>query len=132
MSPVSARSSGGAMEEEFRHLLHFSNLQETEACLRRLDDLWRGFRAREQRAHAERILEVARLGLQRAKMIAGNKRVSAARRAEKEEIRQWFRVWLENPVVFFDWLEVRKQAPDFMEKFGVPAAPENHAVNDEA
>ncbi|NDQ55861.1 MAG: hypothetical protein GZ088_02170 [Acidipila sp.] len=128
---MSARSSGGAREEEFRHLLHFSNLQETEACLRRLDDLWRGFRAEEQRAHAERILEVARLGLQRAKMIAGNKRVSAARRAEKEEIRQWFRVWLENPEVFFDWLEVRKQTPDFLEKFAMPAVPENHAGNDE-
>ena len=120
------------MEEEFRHLLHFANLLETEACLRHLDDLWRGFRAEEQRAQAERILEVARLGLQRAKMIAGNKRVSAARRAEKEEIRQWFRVWLENPEVFFDWLEVRKQTPDFMDKFGVPAAPENHTCNGES
>ena len=131
MSPVSARSSGGASEEEFRHLLHFANLEETESCLRRLDDLWRGFRAGEQRAQAERVLEVARLGLQRARMIAGNKRVSAARRAEKEEIRQWFRVWLENPEVFFDWLEVRKQAPDFMEKFGAPATPENQIGNDE-
>jgi len=120
------------MEEEFRHLLHFANLEETEACLRHLDDLWRGFRAEEQRAQAERILKVARLGLQRAKMIAGNKRVSAARRAEKEEIRQWFRVWLENPEVFFDWLEVRKQTPDFFEKFGMPAAPENHTGNGEA
>jgi hypothetical protein len=60
--------------------------------------------------------------VQRARMIAGNKRVSPARRAEKEEIRQWFRVWIENPEVFFDLLELRKQAPEFVEKFGAPDA----------
>lgn len=115
---MTAAAASDPHEEEFRDLLHFATLAETEACLRRLDDLWRRFRAEEMRPQAERVLETARLGLQRARMIAGNKRVSAERRAEKEEIRQWFRVWLENPDVFFEWLELRKQAPDFVEKFG--------------
>jgi hypothetical protein len=120
---MTAAAASDPHEEEFRDLLHFATLAETEACLRRLDDLWRRFRAEEMRPQAERVLETARLGLQRARMIAGNKRVSAERRAEKEEIRQWFRVWLENPEVFFEWLELRKQAPDFLEKFGA-ASPE--------
>lgn len=110
-------------EREFRDLLHFATLAETEACLRRLDELWRRFKAEEMHAQAERVVATARLGVQRARMIAGNKRVSAARRAEKEEIRQWFRVWIENPEVFFDWLELRKQAPEFVEKFGAADAP---------
>lgn len=109
-------------EEEFRDLLRFATLAETEACLRRMDELWRRFKAEEMHAQAERVVATARLGLQRARMIAGNKRVSPVRRAEKEEICQWFRVWIENPEVFFDWLELRKQAPEFVEKFGAAAA----------
>jgi len=110
-------------EEEFRDLLHFATLAETEACLRRMDELWRRFKAEEMHAQAERVVQTARLGVQRARMIAGNKRVSPARRTEKEEIRQWFRVWIENPEVFFGWLELRKQAPEFVEKFGPPDSP---------
>jgi hypothetical protein len=128
---MTGTESSDAYEEEFRDLLHFSTLAETEACLRRIDDLWRRFRAEEMHPQAERVLDTARLGLQRARMIAGNKRVSAARRAEKEEIRQWFRVWLENPDVFFEWLELRKQAPDFVEKFGAASSPAEESADQE-
>jgi hypothetical protein len=125
-------AAGDPYAEEFRELLHFATLAETEACLRRMDELWRRFKAEDLHAQAERVMTTARLGVQRARMIAGNKRVSLARRAEKEEIRQWFRVWIENPEVFFDWLELRKQAPEFVEKFGAPDSPaENNAESDE-
>lgn len=116
-------AAGDPYAEKFRELLHFATLAETEACLRRMDEMWRRFKAEDMHAQAERVVETARLGVQRARMIAGNKRVSPARRAEKEEIRQWFRVWIENPEVFFDWLELRKQAPEFVEKFGAPDLP---------
>ena len=66
---------------------------------------------------AERVMEVGRLGKRRAEMIARNHKVEAHKRSEKEEIANWFRIWLENPDAFFDWLEVRKQSPDFREKF---------------
>ena len=36
---------------------------------------------------------------------------------EKEEIAHWFGIWLETPDAFFDWLEVRKQSPDFRRDF---------------
>jgi hypothetical protein len=42
---------------------------------------------------------------------------------EKEEIGGWFRIWLETPDAFFDWLEVRKQSPDYLAKFP-PSEPE--------
>jgi len=43
--------------------------------------------------------------------------VEAPKRAEKVEIANWFRIWLETPDAFFDWLDVRKQSPEFREKF---------------
>jgi len=107
----------GRYEEEFHDLLHFSTFTEAEMCLMRLDELWRRFLAEGERAAAERVLEVARLGRRRAEMISRNPKVEAKKRAEKTEIVQWFRIWLETPDAFFDWLEARKQSPDFRERF---------------
>lgn len=107
----------GLYEEEFSDLLHFSTLDEAEMCLVRLDELMRKFLAEEERAAAERVREVARLGRRRAEMISRNHKVDATKRAQKEEIAQWFAIWLATPDAFFDWLEVRKQSPDFQNRF---------------
>jgi len=107
----------GQYEEEFADLLHFSTLDEAEMCLVRLDELLRKFQTEGERAAAERVREVARLGRRRAEMIARNHKVDAQKRAEKEEIAHWFAIWLETPDAFFDWLEVRKQSPAFREQF---------------
>ena len=104
-------------EEEFEDLLHFSSLDDAEMCLVRLDELLRKFETEGERAAETRVLEVARLGRRRAEMIARNHKVDPAKRAEKEEIARWFAVWLEQPDAFFDWLEVRKQSPEFRERF---------------
>lgn len=105
-------------EEEFEDLLHFSTLEEAEMCLIRLDELLRKFQGEGNRHGTERVREVALLGRRRAEMIAHNHKVEAPKRAEKQEIAQWFGVWLETPDAFFDWLEMRKQSPEFRERFG--------------
>jgi hypothetical protein len=110
----------GRYEEEFADLLHFSTLEEAEMCIVRLDELFRKFQHEHERAGAERVREVARLGRRRAEMISRNHKVDAAKRAAKEEIAHWFGIWLETPDAFFDWLEVRKQSPDFLKKFPAP------------
>jgi hypothetical protein len=107
----------GRYEEEFSDLLHFSTLDEAEMCLVRLDELLRKFLVEGEKAAAERAREVARLGKRRAEMIARNHKVDSQKRAEKEEIAQWFTIWLETPDAFFDWLEVRKQSADFLKQF---------------
>jgi hypothetical protein len=115
----------GRYEEEFRDLLHFATLEEAEMCLVRLDEMLRKFRAEADRPAAERVLEIGRLGRRRAEMIARNQKVDPQKRADKEEILQWFRIWLDTPETFFDWLEVRKQSPDFVARFGSPASRED-------
>ena len=98
-------------------MLHFSTLEEAEMCLIRLDELLRKFLAENERAAAERVREVARLGRRRAEMIARNHKVDPLKRAEKEEIAHWFGIWLETPDAFFDWLDLRKQSPEFQNQF---------------
>ncbi len=109
-------------EEEFKELLHFGDLEEAEMCIVRLDELLRKFEGLKERAATERVREVARLGRRRAEMIAHNSKVDAPKREEKAEIARWFAIWLETPDAFFDWLEVRKQSPEFRGKFGAPGA----------
>jgi len=111
-------------EEEFEDLLHFKTLGDAEVSLMRLDELLRRFRAHDEKAAEGRVLEIARLGKRRAEMIARNHKVEPHKREEKEEIANWFRIWLENPDAFFDWLDVRKQSPEFRAKFP-------HAENEE-
>ena len=111
----------GMYEEEFQDLLHFATFEEAEMCLVRLDELLRKFRAENQRTAIERVLEVGRLGRRRAEMIARNPRVEAHKREEKQEMLEWFRIWLETPETFFDWLDVRKQSPDYRRRFGAKA-----------
>src|SRR5712692_428333 len=104
-------------EEEFEDLLHFKTLEDAEVSLTRLDELMRQFQAHGEPAAVERVLDVARLGKRRAEMIARNRKVEAQKRAEKEEIAGWFRIWLETPDAFFDWLDVRKKSPEYQKKF---------------
>jgi hypothetical protein len=104
-------------EEEFEDLLHFKTLEDAEVSIMRLDELMRKFREQDERAAVERVLDVARLGKRRAEMIARNPKVEPHKRHEKEEIANWFRIWLETPDAFFDWLDVRKQSPEFQSKF---------------
>lgn len=112
----------GKYEEEFQDLLHFATLEDAEVCIMRLDELYRKFKEEEERAAVERVFEVARMGRRRAEMIARNHKVEPEKRAEKEEIMQWFKVWLDTPDAFFDWLEVRKASPDFQKRFAQSAS----------
>jgi hypothetical protein len=105
-------------EEEFDDILHFKTVHDAEVSLTRLDELMRRFQMHGEKAAVERVLEIARLGKRRAEMISHNRKVEARKRDEKREIAEWFRIWLETPDAFFDWLEVRKASPDFRHKFG--------------
>src|ERR1700720_1486939 len=104
-------------EEEFEDLLHFKTLEDAEVSIMRLDELMRKFHLQGEHAAVERVLNVARLGKRRAEMISRNDKVEPHKRLEKEEIAGWFRIWLETPDAFFDWLDVRKQSPDFKSRF---------------
>ncbi|HEY2459259.1 MAG TPA: hypothetical protein VGI16_00545 [Candidatus Acidoferrum sp.] len=104
-------------EDEFEDLLHFKTLEDAEVSITRLDELMRKFRASGEPAAVERVLNVARLGKRRAEMIARNPKVEKQKRAEKEEIANWFRIWLETPDTFFDWIDLRKQSQEYRTRF---------------
>jgi hypothetical protein len=111
-------------DHELHDLLHFSTFEEAEMCIIRMDELMRKFRAENVNRMEEYLREVALLGRRRAEMIARNRSVDPQKRAQKEEIAHWFGIWLETPDAFFDWLEMRKQSPEFQAQFGALASEE--------
>ena len=99
-------------------LLEFRDLASAESSLRRLDAAYREYQQGRDRQGMRLVRDLALKGKQRAAGLARNPRVNATKREEKQEIADWFRVWLESADLFFDWLELRKRAGDFVSRFG--------------
>lgn len=97
--------------------LHFHDLLSAEESLRKLDAIYREYLATHDRAGMRLVRTLVMKGKDRARSQAASARVSAQKRVEKREIGEWFRVWLETPELFFDWLELRKASEEFQRQF---------------
>jgi hypothetical protein len=110
-----------SMEEPYasrlRNLLQFHDLESAEASLRTLDEVYREYREASDRIGTGLVRALLQKGKLRAGSLAANPRVSPDKRAEKREIATWFRIWLETPDLFFDWLELRKASEEFRRLF---------------
>ena len=104
-------------EAMFRNVLKFSNFDEAAASLKRLENLRRQFGRKKDKEGLRRVQETVLKGKQRAQMIARNPAVNERKRAEKEEIAEWFTVWLRQPEIFEDWLVLRRRAKEFRARF---------------
>lgn len=102
----------------FRNILKFSDFKQTVVSIRQLENLRRKFLSENDREGLRRVRETALKGKQRAQMIAKNERVEQKKREEKQEIVEWFTIWLESPEVFDNWINLRRNSPDFLQRFG--------------
>jgi acyl-CoA thioesterase len=51
-------------------------------------------------------------------LVATSKQVPVREKQIATEIAEWLTVWLQNPPIFSDWLILRRQSPEFRERFG--------------
>jgi len=100
-----------------RDLLEFHDLSSAEASLRKLDALFREYLEVQDRTGARWVRTLLLNGKLRASSLAVNPRVNPRKRAEKAEIATWFRIWLQTPDLFFDWLDLRKASEEFRRLF---------------
>jgi hypothetical protein len=42
----------------------------------------------------------------------------AENRVLAKEVLQWLTIWLQNPLIFADWLSLRRRSADFVRRFG--------------
>jgi hypothetical protein len=94
-------------------ILSFKTLAEAESTLEHLEDLRRRYRAECDKKGVEYCRQIGVLGRRRAELIARNRRVAPSKRVVKQEMALWFRIWLETPELFADWLSLRKRTLEF-------------------
>jgi hypothetical protein len=109
------------MEESYRQafegLLKFSTLAEAEQSLRQINARYHEFKAASDEKGMAYARAVAVVGKRRAQA-AARRATSAEMREVKQEIANWFTLWLSAPQFFEDWLDLRKQSPEFRSKWG--------------
>jgi hypothetical protein len=101
-----------------RNILKFADFKQALISIRQLENLRKKFAAENDREGLHQVRETALKGKRRAQMIAGNEKVEERKRAEKQEIAEWFTLWLQSPEVFENWIELRQNSKDFIERFG--------------
>jgi hypothetical protein len=99
--------------DDLEGILSFSDLEETEKTIRNLEKLCRQYAKTSDKKGVAYCRKIALLGRRRAEYISRNKRVGLQKRLEKKEIAEWFRIWLDAPELFEDWLAMRKQTEEF-------------------
>ncbi len=102
----------------FRNILKFSDFKQTLASIRRLENLRKKFLAENDREGLRLVRETALKGKNRSQMIAKNEKVEKKKREQKQEIVEWFTIWLQSPEVFENWITLRQNSPDFLKRFG--------------
>jgi hypothetical protein len=116
----------GGMEEPYaghlKGVLQFHDLESAEASLRKLDTIYREYQNVSDRIGTSLVRSLVLKGKLRAESLAANPRVKGEKRREKQEIAQWFRVWLETPDLLSDWLALRKASDEFQHTFSGPSA----------
>jgi hypothetical protein len=92
-------------------------LRKAEALIKKLERLRK--RA-EKSGDSKALLEARNVAVsvrQVAELLAKDRKLDQRQRAEQAEIAEWLKVWLQTPSLFADWLELRRRAQDFRQKF---------------
>lgn len=64
-------------------------------------------------------LRPAVLNLKRElELVVATERISQTDRQLAREVGQWLTVWLQNPGIFDDWFELRRNTDEFIQLFG--------------
>jgi len=99
--------------EMLQGILSFKTLGRTEQTIGHLENLRQRFLASSDKKGVEYCRQVGVLGRRRAEQIAANLRINPRNRRQKQEAALWFRIWLETPDIFQEWLALRKRTADF-------------------
>ncbi len=101
----------------FRNILKFSNFDQTLNSIRQLENLRQKFLKENDKEGLRLIRETGIKGKNRAAMISKNTKVDKLNRAEKAEIAEWFKLYLQSPEIFENWIKLRQNSKDFKERF---------------
>lgn len=104
-----ARSLGG-LPVDLRHRVKFADAEQAARSLAEMQREYERAKAGGNGERAEDCRRAVRQAKERLKRLLNRGNLSETKRAEKQEILQWFLVWLESPNLFLDWLNARDKS----------------------
>lgn len=126
------RSLGG-LPVDLRGRVHF---HDPEAAVASLTDMTREYEAARlagDKVRAEDCRRAVRMGKDRLKLLLRRSGLSPQKRQEKQELLEWFFVWLEAPTLFPAWLEARRATAgagrEKQDETGPPPEPKTPAAD---
>ena len=102
------RSLGG-LPVNLRGRVHFHDRDAAAASLTDMSREYETARAAGDKTRAADCRRAVRQGKDRLKLILRRAKLATQKREEKQELLQWFLVWLEAPPLFPAWLELRRR-----------------------
>jgi hypothetical protein len=103
-----ARSLGG-LPVDLRGRIHFHDREAAAASLRSMTIEYEAARAAGDKVRAEDCRRAVRKGKERLKLLL-RRSLAPQKHEEKQELLEWFLVWLEAPQLFPGWLALRRKA----------------------
>lgn len=112
------RHSDRPYDAAFRNILRLDDLKSTLATIRDLENLRNKFAAENDAEGLRLVAETARRGRLEAVARSEDKRGNIEEHSQHAEIAEWLAIWLQSPEIFENWIALRRNAKEFIEKFG--------------
>jgi hypothetical protein len=113
-----ARSPYDAM---FFNIMKLADLGQAHGTIRNLENLRKKLAQENDKEGLRLLREKALKGKSSALEMAADPRLENTARLENAEIAEWLTIWLQSPEIFENWVTLRQNSNDFLEKFGAEA-----------
>ncbi|MEO6654766.1 MAG: hypothetical protein ABIO36_01650 [Pyrinomonadaceae bacterium] len=111
------RESDRPYDAALRNILNIDDLPRTLASLKNLENLRLKYKNETDKDGLRMVRETAVRGKNRAIEISEKRNTDLVMQHLNIEIAQWITIWLQTPEVFEQWVALRQNAPDFIDKF---------------
>lgn len=105
--PISA--SIGGFAADLRGQVRIQDLDSSEASLIKIANQYEHARSAGDTERAADCRRAVLHSKRRLAFLLGRPNLSEAKRTEKAELQEWFRVWLEAPSLFESWVDLRRR-----------------------
>jgi hypothetical protein len=93
------------------------NIEEAGALIVKMEKLRQEFERDDDETRLEELRALAADARKRAEAMGKNRKLDEPVRLEQSEIAEWLKVWLQTPMLFENWVELRRRSEEFREKF---------------
>ena len=93
------------------------NIQDAGVLISKMEKLRQEFERHRDESGLGELRTLAADARQRAEAMGKNHKLNETFRREQSEIAEWLKVWLQTPMLFENWLELRRRSDEFRKRF---------------